>query len=151
VATFPWTGWQASSGFGGSFALDWVAGITGIRTYSYNGQERPSSQDLLEMKSSDSKIPDDYPNRRVIGMILENQGAVIRFFVSICNENDCVFQRYEPEKEYYELRYRFNRLYFGKPLKFSIRYEAESGYRGKQIWFIEKGSSTIKRIKPKSV
>ena len=34
VATFPWTGWQASSGLGGSFALDWVAGITGIRNFT---------------------------------------------------------------------------------------------------------------------
>ena len=26
--------WQASSGLRGSFALDWVAGITGIRSYA---------------------------------------------------------------------------------------------------------------------
>jgi len=31
VAAFVWIRWQASSGLHGSFALDWVAGITGIR------------------------------------------------------------------------------------------------------------------------
>ena len=31
-AAFVRIGWQASFGLGGSFAPDWVAGITGIRT-----------------------------------------------------------------------------------------------------------------------
>ena len=31
VAAFVWMRWQVSSGLRGSFALDWVAGITGIR------------------------------------------------------------------------------------------------------------------------
>src|SRR5712691_9704000 len=33
-AAFVRIGWQASFGLGGSFAPDWVAGITGIRTLS---------------------------------------------------------------------------------------------------------------------
>src|SRR5262249_8111520 len=33
-AAFVRIGWQASFGLGGSFAPDWVAGITGIRTWS---------------------------------------------------------------------------------------------------------------------
>jgi len=34
VAAFVWNRWQASPGFDGSFALESVAGITGIRTRS---------------------------------------------------------------------------------------------------------------------
>ena len=33
-AAFVRIGWQASFGLGGSFAPDWVAGITGIRNYT---------------------------------------------------------------------------------------------------------------------
>src|SRR6266581_498746 len=35
-AAFVRIGWQASFGLGGSFAPDWVAGITGIRTQGFN-------------------------------------------------------------------------------------------------------------------
>src|SRR5262245_42214305 len=34
-AAFVRIGWQASFGLGGSFAPDWVAGITGIRTLAH--------------------------------------------------------------------------------------------------------------------
>src|SRR5262245_11136800 len=36
-AAFVRIAWQASFGLGGSFAPDWVAGITGIRTLSVDG------------------------------------------------------------------------------------------------------------------
>jgi hypothetical protein len=41
VAAFVWMRWQASSGLRGSFALDWVAGITGIRKSHDNAIKPP--------------------------------------------------------------------------------------------------------------
>ena len=44
-AAFVRIGWQASFGLGGSFAPDWVAGITGIRSHSRGEYARDDDSD----------------------------------------------------------------------------------------------------------
>ena len=119
---------------------------------------RSLDKPLYNMIGNDP-IPDNFPDGRVIGILLENKGSCIQCIKVDCKEEHS-FQRYKEQdyrraslfdENFYEFHYRFCRDGFGKPLQFKVCYEVESGFKGYQIWVIEKGKSTIKRIKPKGV
>jgi hypothetical protein len=115
--------------------------------YSYDNQECALSQSLVDIKTS---IPDDYPDGGVVGMVIKNRGAALRFYKIRCKE-ECVLQPYNSEINCYEFRHRFKRSDIGKPFRFKLQFETEAGLKDTQTWLARKGSPTIQRIKPKSV
>ena len=113
---------------------------------------------LARIHPSQDKVFDDYPDGRVVGIIIENKGARIRDY-KVKSKTEHKFQPYiasDPRErhnflDFYTFRYRFIRADIGKPLKFKIWFEVESGFKGRQVWLTEQGILTIKRVKPKSV
>jgi hypothetical protein len=118
--------------------------------YSYRKQACSLADRLFDMGSDEVRVPEDYPDGRVVGIVLANRGATIRFFTAKCEEEH-LFQVSEMDGNWYEFRYRFNKTEFDKRLKFVIKFETDAGYRGKQIWQVEKGTAYLARVKPKAL
>jgi hypothetical protein len=117
--------------------------------YSYGEQARKLTDNLPTIDNI-QEAPKDYPDGRIFGIVLKNEGAVLRSFKVKCREEH-VFQASESYCNYYKFRYKFDRATLGQPILFTIIFETEAGYRGKQIWQLQKGTSSLERIKPKPV
>ena len=118
--------------------------------YSYKNQESNLSDRLFGMDSYENEVPGDYPDGRVVGVVLANKGSDIRFFTVNCREEH-VFRRCKMEEHCFEFRYKLYKSQMSEPLQFMIKFETEAGYRGKQTWEIQRGTGSLKRVQPKAV
>ena len=118
--------------------------------YSYRKQACSLADRLCDMDHDEIRVPEDYPEGRVVGIVFANQGATIRFFTVKCEEKH-FFRVSEFDGSWYEFRYRFDKNELGKTLKFAIKFETDAGYRGKQIWQVKKGTACLARVKPKAL
>jgi len=119
-------------------------------SYSYREKTASLNDRLFEMEVFEEKIPQNYPNNRPVGVILRNEGCTIRFFKIFCSEPH-VFQESEWNKNEYEFRFLLKKDQIGKDLRFSLWYETNNGFQGKQIWELKRGTKHITRIKPRSI
>jgi hypothetical protein len=100
------------------------------------------------MDELEPSIPDNYPDNHPIGLLLKNTGAELRSFETTSRE-EIVFQEATLDKNLYELRYVYTKATKGKKFRFTLTFETSEGFQGSQVWEVTKGTTSIKRIKPK--
>jgi len=105
---------------------------------------------FMAMGESELRIPEDYPDNRVLGLVLKNTGVELRSPVNYTSKESIesmVFQ--EAGKNRYELRYVFRKATKGEKFKFTLNFETCEGDQGSQVWEVIKGVPLIKRVKPR--
>jgi hypothetical protein len=121
---------------------------TGKSYYPYKQQPSDLSARLWDMDELEPSIPDNYPDNHPIGLLLKNTGAELRSFETTSRE-EIVFQEATLDKNLYELRYVYTKATKGKKFRFTLTFETSEGFQGSQVWEVTKGTTSIKRIKPK--
>ena len=115
----------------------------------YTYRDEPCSLDdhLMEMDQFEEEVPDNYPDNRPIGVILQNKGSHIRFFKFSCSEPH-VFKESKPTENQYEFKFILGEGEKGNKIRFELWYETSNGFQGDQVWELEKGTKNITRIQP---
>jgi len=115
--------------------------------YFYNKKPRTLSEQLLN--EHNTNIPDNYPDGYPIGLLLTNTGSELRSF-EVTSKEKIVFQKASTsDTSLYELRYVYDKASKGKKFKFTIIYETSNGFQDEQVWEVIKGTTSIRRVRPK--
>jgi len=117
-------------------------------TFEYNETPKALTDELMPLKNYQRDIPECFPDGYPIGLQLNNLGNPLRT-ISATPKDTVVIQKPISFPDKYELHYYFKRSEVGKPLRFKIRYETNTGYQGRQTWEIIQGTRNITRIKPR--
>jgi hypothetical protein len=116
--------------------------------YYYDNTPRKLGERLWETTFCAGFIPEDYPENRVAGIRVKNEGARIRYFTISSKENISVKDS-EDYGDCLDIQYLYKNNERGKEFRFRFHYENDAGFKGKQIWAVTKGLGKVRRIHPK--
>jgi hypothetical protein len=117
--------------------------------YSYRKEASGIDAALFGMETYETVVPSDYPDNRVVAVVVKNDGSRLRFFRAESDEK--VTMREFHFDDHYEFRYFLNKEDLNKSLLVKIAYETEAGLQGKQVWSLQKGRLSMTRLKPRTV
>ena len=96
----------------------------------------------------ESVVPRDYPENRIVGIRVKNEGPRIRYFTISTKENISVRES-EDNRDCLDIQYVYKNNERGEEFKFKLHYENDAGFKGKQIWTVTRGLAKVRRVYPK--
>jgi hypothetical protein len=68
----------------------------------------------------------------------------------VTSKENIVFREADSCENLYELRYVYTKATKGKKFRFKLKFETSEGFQDSHVWEVTKGTTSIKRVKPKT-
>lgn len=116
--------------------------------FYYDNTPRNLGERLWLSSFTQGFVPKDYPENRIVGIRVKNEGPRIRYFMISSKENISVKES-EDDRDSLDIQYLHKNNERGKEFRFKFYYESGTGFKGKQIWAVTKGLAKVRRVYPK--